>query len=540
MNKVIFTLLCFLFLSFNAQANTFDRVYSILQTNCAQCHSNGGSATVSWDMGDSKATAYASIFETTPNNQMAANAGYKMIEPGYSRRSYLFKKINTLDAGFQLHAEEGGLMPFYSNALADAEQEIIRQWIVNGAPLEGDVINEQLIEDFYAGEGLPKLDPIDPPAEGEGFQIYVEPYFLAPGDEVEYFKKHELNLPENTDVTKLDIHMDEFSHHYIIYKFLDNEVAATYEKGRRVLTNILDIADSFVNTAFVSIWQYDLAHELPYGTAYKWDSGDVIDLNYHVKNYSSTQILGAEAYINVYTKPRSDERLEMVSDLIAYNIFDPFALVIEPGENTYEIEQFFIGSNTVRYFWTMQAHTHQLGTDYDIFHRNADGSQGEQVYEGFYNSDYTENIGFYDFEHPPVLKFNEFLPINMGEGLIHRAQYFNPGSTPVSFGLTTNDEMFITYYQYTEELPPTDPTINTTSIVKNSLQLYPNPAQSSININLPIHQIASVKVLNVSGQLLIESSSNQLDINHLPSGIYNVETLDVKGNYYNSKFIKGK
>ena len=60
------------------------------------------------------------------------------------------KKVNSgLDVHNDLETGEGNTMPNNVNTLTNVEKELIRQWIIWGAPDTGNVYNENLIVDFF-------------------------------------------------------------------------------------------------------------------------------------------------------------------------------------------------------------------------------------------------------------------------------------------------------------------------------------------------------------------------------------------------------
>jgi PKD repeat protein len=58
-----------------------------------------------------------------------------------------------------------------------------------------------------------------------------------------------------------------------------------------------------------------------------------------------------------------------------------------------------------------------------------------------------------------------------------------------------------------------------------SLQLMPNPAIDNLNI-LGITEEAQIKLLDLSGKVIIETNQTQIDLSNIPSGIYLVEVND--------------
>ena len=101
-------------------------------------------------------------------------------------------------------------------------------------------------------------------------------------------------------------------------------------------------------------------------------------------------------------------------------------------------------------------------------------------------------------------------------------------------------------YIHLAELPSTqnqrraNPIINTTTTTETYIQAYPNPAKDTviINSNSISSTIASIKISDVLGKIIISKTSNQstetLDVSGLNSGMYFVEIITEK----NDKAIK--
>lgn len=73
-----------------------------------------------------------------------------------------------------------------------------------------------------------------------------------------------------------------------------------------------------------------------------------------------------------------------------------------------------------------------------------------------------------------------------------------------------------------------------------NINIYPNPASSSINITVNDNTtVASTRVLNVMGQEVITTlTSNSINVADLKAGIYFIEVNDNEGNIARKKFIK--
>lgn len=486
---------------------TFADIHALMQGSCVtSCH-GGSSPSAGLDLSQTPSDVYADLVNVAPANSTAASKGYKLIDPNYPENSYLLQKLGAdgFDAGYGLESGEGDRMPKSGAAWAAEDIELVRQWILYGAYPVDEVVDHSLLADFYGGMGMKRIERPEGPAEGEGFQMHHGPIFLAPGQEIEVLRRYKEVLGMPVDVKRLGAAMSEESHHFILYKYDDDQDASD---GIRLVDDFLDLGDLTLGSSQLGTWQYDLEHELPYGTAYQWGDDPVFDLNFHVRNYDDDSILAAEVYINIWTEASSFDNEPMLAELELYGDFFPWLLFIpdNPNPTVRVMEQFETGSTDTLHIWLLQAHTHQLGIDYDIYLRNPDGSRGEQIYEGFYNEDYTFNQGFYDYEHPPLRRFETLLKVPLADGLIHEATYLNNTGTDVGFGLTTEDEMFITYYHYTLNQPEEEPStgIATTSIA--DLRVGPNPFGNQLNLQISLQESAQVQFL------LFDLSGRQVDV----------------------------
>ncbi|HRI27531.1 MAG TPA: T9SS type A sorting domain-containing protein [Chitinophagales bacterium] len=479
------------FASVQAQSNIFtDRVYVTLQTKCAATCHNASNLTGNLDLSGTPTEVHAKIVGVTPSNPVAQGKGQKLIYPGHPYKSFLLLKANNglihAQDGGVLSPEEGTTMPPYgsSQPLTNVELEMMRQWIYAGATANGDgptgyTVNQQAVLDYYADGGLPVLARPAPPATG--FQIHLGPLFLQPNQEVEYDVKYDINMPANYEVNRLNLKMNDESHHFILYKF-DNATIAEETPHGLLPVNIVSTAVEPSNTSFVAGWQDDVDIRLPAGTAFRWDASTVLSLNYHVRNYSQGLVMPAELYLNVHTQPYGTAIKEMKSDLVLYNssnLWPPAVsgfFTLPPGQWTLTEN---VDNGPQMNLWMLTSHTHKYGTDYDLWVQTPSGDKGEQIFEGFMDYTYCNcNVGYYDWEHPPVKYYEPYYTVPANTGLIHEAKFNNTSNSWVTFGLTTNDEMMLYMVQYTEGEPI--PFVGITNIATSycvddipNLALYP-------------------------------------------------------------------
>ena len=445
---IIFTLFSFLVSSLYSRhvfgQSTWQEVYTIFQ-------SIGTIDSVDF-AAMPMADAYDSIFDHSTANTFAQSKAYKRIDPGHPHSSFLFRKINDgLDADIVLDPGEGGNAAILSNE----NKELIRQWILWGAPETGVVVDTALIYDYYNGNGLSTVpNPPAAPDPADGFQIHFGPYFVPPFSELEYFLKLDPHLADTIEIYRTDVFMgDNYSHHFILYR-IENDASATPEGLRPGHTTD--------PTAFVTGAQFTDSVFLPAKTAFVWPQAALLDLNSHHINITPS-VMGAEVYINIYTQPKGTAKQIMHTDLVLGAF--PFALVILNDGSTYTFEDSFIpqndGLNDI-FVWGMTSHTHQWGVDFDIYKRNPDGTKGEHYFDGsnLYGHPDCLYLG-YDYDRPPGINFEPFLFVPKNEGLIQVASYVNTGpNNPVTWGITSEDEMMIMVLLYVKDTTGLSPPLN--------------------------------------------------------------------------------
>ncbi len=502
------------FSTIQAQDVWVDDIYPLLTTNCAGsgCHSGDRP---DFDVSQPAATLYQTLVTADPKNPQAAADGLKYIDSGFPESSLLLLKVaNCLDGALFLDPTYGGSMPPNGvNDLAEAEVELIRQWVIAGAPEtgsgDGDYIRKDLIDEFYStNKTLPRMVQPEPPLECDGFQVHMGPIFLRPGEEEEFFQKYDLRLDDDIEVNRLEVIFNDFSHHFILRKFRPG-TAQNWPEGITYL-NPVTAFDS--DKDFVLAWQENQDIELPDGTAYFWEETSVLDLNYHLKNYDNENLMAGEVYINVYTQPKGTAEKQMKAELVN-NIF---ALPADPDPQRLTATAGLPNGGNVS-LWNITSHTHERGVDFDVFLRE-NGQKTDQIYEGMmdYSAAVPFNTGVFDWEHPPVLFLEPFLDMSPYQGVVYEAEYINPDRFR-TFGFTTDDEMMIIYLNYvdgTYDLTQAQPYVSNCTgdafvdpcspdvsindrynyFAQADFNISPNPFQGSTIIDYKLTEWTDVKV----------------------------------------------
>jgi len=516
-------------------AGTFTTVYNLLQANCSASGCHGGESPAIFSVAGTESDVYNALVGVAAVNSAAAERGYKLIDPGHPYNSFLLKKIGgAFDTYLALSDDEGVLEPRDRQLLQNYEIELVRQWILMGARKNQNDVNYQVLQDYYTKGGIEMIPVPQAPAPDKGMQVRFGPIFLAPGAEVEWDKKEHLRNPGPVKVYKTDGYMSWQSHHMLLFKYDDD--GSDVREGMRLVPG--ESTPFNGNVTLTGAWQNDAEFELPARTAFYWGANTILEFDYHIKNYSSTEILPSDFYLNIYYDTENTRDIQMHASLV-----NNLALVLFQGENTREATD---GFSEDRYIYMVSSHAHQWGTDFDIYLRDANGSRGEQIYEGFFNEQYTFNQGFYDWQHPPIRYYTPMQKAT--NGLIYEARW-NVGVPFVTFGLTADDEMMLFTYLYTKEEVPSTPTAIVENVVSdNSLVVSPNPFSTSTRLAYDVSAPSNVtiEVYDVLGKLvatLVDKDlqtgnySNELSSDVVnDSGVYFV-TMRVDGQIISTRKI---
>ena len=553
--KFIFYLTCLcLFASLpliNAQEqHTSLRVYEILQSKCASCHSNGNPQ-AGLDLEGSGATmiekandVYQKVVGVSPKNSAARAKGYVHIQPGRIDKSFLFKKINNgLDKSMSLEDEEESPMPLTGD-LSNVEKELIRQWILWGAPQQGEVVSEAMIKEYYNGKGeasFPSEIP-DAPDPSEGFQIKMGPFFMAPGGEKELYLKYQLDNESQIEVNRIEVKMSNYSHHFIIYDY--GTPATEVPEGMRFNQ------DHTNDVNFVASVAEPRDIRLPSKTAFFWDKNHVLDLNSHYINYSSDKIYQSEVYVNIYTQDVGTAVQQMHSNLLPnFNIRIPNngEIITQTSKLVIPKQLEFVIPQQV-FAWTIGAHTHKYGVGYKIWTMNEQQEKEDFIYDGSCPGGIPGcPAPYFDYQHIPIREWTDLLPLNLGNGLFHEAKYINDGPEPVQWGPTSDDEMMLFGLFYVTDT--TGLNLNLTTSTKEidpifeGVKVFPNPMQHQATILLPteLGQV-DLYLYDMLGKQVKQLSNNgnayiRLEKGLLPKGMYLFTLKDEQGRMYSDKII---
>lgn len=545
--------------SLSAQ-NTYTQVYQILNTKCSNstCHSASSQETLKFD--GSESDVYTAIFNTSPENTVAKGKLDRLVFINQPYESFLLRKANKdFDTDLDLEQGEGDVMlDINGKELSKKELELIRQWIMNGAKKTGKTVDTSVINQYYDDPYFSFLQKPVKPAPTEGKRVRCGPIFLpksGPGQEFEILLKHELNMPFLGEIKKIDGFMNNESHHFLLFKFIDSASAAKEPDGIRVVSLTGGTTSFDGNKDLTGAWQDDEEIELPQGTGLFWPQKVWLDLNYHVKNYGNQHVLPCDFYFNIYFDPRQPNTIEMKSALVNSVTLGELGsggnagfLPPNSGAVTRYMNDPANGRNELRYLWMFNSHTHKFGIDFDLFEydKNKTNKLGNQLYEGFWNYRLNYDMGQYLWDHPPIKYWPNFYLVDMKNGLRARAIYNNTSSSVIRFGFTTEDEMFLYYYMYTNQIPGGSVGINELANKFTSVAVYPNPAssESMVLIDAKENVETQVTITDITGKQIAEIFNGTTEVGansfalpqNLSKGIY-FANVNANGNTVSKKFV---
>lgn len=411
--------------------------YEVIQTeiwdkNCVSCHQAGTSFAKQSDLILTRDVSYQQLVNQPPANAAArrdslVRVGDQGLRSIYN--SYLWEKINWPDFAhyYDDHPDYGELMPQAGQSLTNGELRFISEWIISGAPQDGEVVDRALLEDTDRFEiPIGEFNRLSPPEQG--IQLHLGPFDILPQSEREFLYFQTLDNEEDIFINRVQSTMRPGSHHLILYDYPDGDrpdpgVFRDYYNadGSFNASTLL----SLLNQRFVSGTQLrDSDYKFPDGVALRIPADAGFDLNSHYVNRTD-EVHTGEVSINLHTLDRSEVRH------VAQNIFESYQDFRLPPNEVTTIERASIFDERMHVF-QLTSHAHQFMTEFEIY---IDGGSrdGELIY-------FTD-----DWEHPPLITFDPPITLEPGQGLRARATYNNTTDRTLRFGLLSEDEMMIIF-----------------------------------------------------------------------------------------------
>lgn len=410
----------------------------MLDTNCAisGCHASASDPSFQQHgLVLAGSAAYEQLINQPPKNANARKDGLLLVKPFKSDQSLLFHKLLPVD--HHSTTDYGNLMPLGLRPMTNGEIEFIRRWIEAGAPFQGDVVDQELLADTTRLDNT-RFEALAPPPAGQGFQIKLDPFTVAPKFEREFFVYKKVGNTSGVYVNRFEIKMRANSHHFILYDF-NNQLPVVSrpafnavrdirsQTGDLIYPNMLPMA---FHVFVIGSQSPGFSYAFPPGVALYLPPDMAFDMNSHYVNKSFSEITG-EVNVNLYTLAPA----EVKNVVRALNLGNQ-SLELPPNQRTTATKTFSMAKKT--FIVALTSHSHQLGEKFLI--RIAGGTRnGEIVYTNT------------DWHHPPMITFNPPLVLNPGEGLTSEITYNNTSAATVRFGLTSQDEMGIIFGYYYEQ-----------------------------------------------------------------------------------------
>ena len=497
MKKILFIFSC-IQVSFG-HGDTWNIIQdAIWNPKCTMCHVSGSSFAEQSGLILTDDVAYEELIDVTPNNIHAAEDGLKLVGTngiGSLYNSFLWEKINApnYEHFYEDHPEYGSVMPLGLDFLTNGELEFIRQWIIAGAPEEGVVASESLLLDETVFSP-PAFEPLEIPENG--IQVHIPPFNVPPQFERELFYYVEIDTPGYVYVNRIASTMRPGSHHFIVYTY--DGVAQNNLPSNEVYRDIRNF-DGTVNPGVLFQMQFQkfisgtqtrlFDYTFPEGVALKIDPSFGFDLNSHYANYSNDTIVG-EVYNNFYFSDEAD--VDHVAEILQLNNND---IYLPPNQETTISSKFWIDQEIGEpaNIFQLFSHAHQLNTNFKVFRINQTEPDSREL---IYIS--------YDWEHPPVMKFDPPLFFDENEGIEMEATYLNNTDEIVEFGLLSVDEMMIVFGLYftgeqlnndVQNTLPQSPLLHSNfpnPFNPNTLLRYDLPQSGMVNIT--IHDMTGRKI----------------------------------------------
>jgi len=425
-------------------SSTFARIQNDVFTQSCALQSCHGSNAKAGDLVLEPGLSYNALVNAAPANPAANGGGKKRILPGDLSRSFLWNKISA-----QLTNGEGSPMPFGSSPFSTLNPElteVIRKWILAGAPKEG-IVEGTGGSGGSSGQQQPPIEPLAPPAARQGFQVRIPAFALGSQPEREGCLFVRLPNTEAIYMSGYEIHMRPGSHHFIVYSY--NGEACDKDRDNDGTPNCLDQDsgeafpppqfiddigcndkgpnDRFQKSFIAGAQTPNSTVFYPPGIALKLEPRQGLLLNAHYINYyQDTQ---GEVLLNINTIPANAVKYE------AKIIFDVIAnsFISVPPQTVKEARWAWSPSKRSA-LMGLTSHMHKRGTQFTIDHIGADGSDKNPANGPVDDQGKKHLYVNADYADPANLGFPSPLILEPGEQLSYTCRHDNGVNRPLKMG----------------------------------------------------------------------------------------------------------
>jgi hypothetical protein len=311
-----------------------------------------------------------------------------------------------------------------SRTLTQGEIDLIAKWVENGAP-RGNAVDLPQPLDFGSGWtlGTPDLALSYPEA------------FMPPNGHDEYrCFTMPTNITADSYVSAIDVHPGSRKevHHVIAFldssgesqKLDDADPAPGYRCFGGPGFSLPSVLGGWVPGARPYMLPEDVGYELPASARV------VLQVHYHVHGFEPE---ADRTQIGIYFQKKKPAKLMTIVPLINQTFTIP-ALT-----NHYKVTaKFPIGLPFGTHLWFIAPHMHLLGRTMNVVATYADGKTECLV-----------NIDNWDFNWQGMYRYSQPMVMPAGTRFSLEAFYDNPGTTSVSWGEETTDEMCIAFLGFT-------------------------------------------------------------------------------------------
>lgn len=272
---------------------------------------------------------------------------------------------------------------------------------------------------------------LDPPAEGEGFQVITQGVTLGPYEDDEWCET--VVVPGTPDqkyaIQSFDVGMTPHYHHIFVAKAPPGSVSESLmipgERKRCVGGAHVTYGADLVP---IPLPQGELVHvEYPEGVGLVVYGGQKISINYH---YLNTGEENAVAKVKLNFNGEIVDANSAITELQQFGFYNQDIHI--PAHGSYSSRWSVTFSQDI-YVRDLFRHTHSLGTDFPIHYFTGPRNGGPETGALIYNST--------DYQNDPGYVFEEPVLIRAGDGFTFTCNWLNDRDYPVAFGPTADDEM---------------------------------------------------------------------------------------------------
>ena len=426
------------------QEYVFDK--SCANSSCHAAPANSGNLNLTYGI------SYQDLVGRTPQNPAALSAGMKLVDPGNPENSFLLTKLLGPDAPGQ-----GARMPSGGGTLHNGKIDAVRTWIAAGAPERGKIGGIGDLSVLRDPEEIFELPA--PPPPGEGYQIHLPPFKIEPYTEREVFYTTQITdengnpIERDIFINKVEIFYPAGSHHFIIYRLTEEGIAKGLLAEGAVPGIGVDPKDVFreldtedpqllgnfgIDRLFVVGTQTDdTLFQFPEGVGLRMPGDTFYDLNSHYINLLGDETLIGETYVNIYTIPEEKVQYEAIEIFVSNRSINVPPGITRSTKLTWRIddELFLRGHDPGAELsvFLLSSHMHRHGELFEIFQK----STGNLLHRSI------------AYDDAPIDLFNPVLSLGADDGLTFQCTHNNyDTNTPLTFGLTSEDEMCIIFGYY--------------------------------------------------------------------------------------------